>query len=130
MNARPQAWLNQAENDLELARLATEQGFHAQACFFASQAAEKALKGAILELDAEPPRTHQLGTLVEVLKTLGAPTEILLQLRLTPLSRMATSTRYPDDETPPSERFDRQDAAESIACAAAVLDEVRRWDAA
>ena len=42
MHARPQAWLNQAENDLELARLATEQGFHAQACFFAAQAAEKA----------------------------------------------------------------------------------------
>lgn len=73
MNARPQAWLNQAQNDLELAGLATQQGFDAQACFFASQAA---------------------------------------------------------DETPPSERFDRQDAAESIACAAAVLEEVRRWDAA
>lgn len=50
MNARPKAWLAQARNDLDLAVLGSQEGFHAQACFFASQAAEKALKGAILEL--------------------------------------------------------------------------------
>ncbi len=60
MNARPQAWLDQAaRNDLELAVLADTRGFHAQACFFASQAAEKALKVAILELGAEPAHTPQ-----------------------------------------------------------------------
>ena len=48
MNAPPQAWLWQAGNHLELA----------QACYFASQAAEKALKSAILELGEEPPHTH------------------------------------------------------------------------
>lgn len=31
-----------------------------------SQAAEKALRGAILELNAEPPHRHQLGTPEEV----------------------------------------------------------------
>jgi len=50
MNARPQAWLLQALNDLALARLASDNGFHAQACYFAAQAAEKALKGTLLEL--------------------------------------------------------------------------------
>ena len=50
MQSRPQAWLRQANNDLKLAQLARNNSFLAQACFFASQAAEKALKGALLEL--------------------------------------------------------------------------------
>ena len=128
MNTRPQAWLDQARNDLELAVLADTRDFHAQACFFASQAEEKALKGAILELGAEPAHTHQLTALVMCLTSLGVPTEPLLQLRLKPLSRMATSTRYPDDDTPPLERFDHQDAEESIRCAQEVMRIVEQWD--
>ena len=48
--ARPRAWWRQARNDLDLAAVASRNGYHAQACFFATQAAEKALKGAIVEL--------------------------------------------------------------------------------
>jgi len=65
---------------------------------------------------------------VECLASLDVPTEPLQQLRLKPLSRMATSTRYPDDDTPPLERFDHQDAEESIRCAQAVLRIVEQWD--
>ena len=50
MNSRPEAWLKQAHNDLALARLAKDNGFMAQACYHASQAAKQALKGALLEL--------------------------------------------------------------------------------
>lgn len=128
MNARPQAWLDQARDDLDLARLASARGFHAQACFFASQAAEKALKGAILELGVDPAHTHQLTQLVDTLQELGMPTDALRKLRLKPLSRMATSTRYPDHDTPPKQCFDRQDSEEAIACAAAVLVQVEHWD--
>lgn len=128
MNARPKAWLAQARNDLDLAVLGSQEGFHAQACFFASQAAEKALKGAILELGVEPAHTHQLTELVDCLTQLGMPTEPLEQLRLKPLSRMATSTRYPDNETPPLDRFDRVDAEESIRSAQEVLRTVELWD--
>ena len=45
MNSRPEAWLKQAHNDLALAQLANDNGFLAQACYYASQAAEQALKG-------------------------------------------------------------------------------------
>ena len=61
MNARPEAWLRQARNDLALATLAPDNGFLAQACYYASQAAGKALKGALLELRIEPPHTHRPG---------------------------------------------------------------------
>ena len=37
-------WLRQAENDLEFTRLASREGFSAQACFMAHQVVEKALK--------------------------------------------------------------------------------------
>ena len=54
MNSRPDAWLRQAHNDLALAHLAKDNGFLAQSCYYASQAAEKGLKGALLELGIEP----------------------------------------------------------------------------
>ena len=55
MNSRPDAWLRQAHNDLALAHLAKDNGFLAQSCYYASQAAEKGLKGALLELGIEHP---------------------------------------------------------------------------
>ena len=54
MNSRPDAWLRQARNDLALAQLAKDNGFLAQSCYYASQAAEKGLKGALLEPHATP----------------------------------------------------------------------------
>ena len=43
MNSRPDAWLRQARNDLAIAQLAKDNGFLAQSCYYASQAAEKGL---------------------------------------------------------------------------------------
>ena len=71
MNSRPEAWLRQAENDLAMAQLARDHEYLAQACFFASQAAEKALKSALLECGIEPPHTHSLMELVRALESAG-----------------------------------------------------------
>jgi HEPN domain-containing protein len=121
MNARPQAWLLQARSDLALAALARDNGFHAQACFFASQAAEKALKGVILELGAEPPHTHVLSQLVDVLERLGADVGQAAALPLRALSRMSSSSRYPIDDTPPADLFERADSDQAIGTAEAVM---------
>jgi len=43
MTPRVEAWIRQAQNDLEAARFTAGEGFHAQACYLAGQAAEKAL---------------------------------------------------------------------------------------
>ena len=88
MNARPQAWLAQARSDLDLAQLACRNGFLAQACYFASQAAEKALKSALLELGLEPPHTHVLGDLLTRLQSAGLDTAAFETLPLKALSRM------------------------------------------
>jgi HEPN domain-containing protein len=126
--ARPQAWWRQARNDLDLAVLASGNGFQAQACFFAAQAAEKALKGAIVELGQEPPHTHVLERLLAVLIAQGADGKPLAALPLRALTRMTVTSRYPLDDTPPLDLFDSADAHAAIATAEAVLHWVEQLD--
>lgn len=128
MNARPQAWLQQATNDLAFAQLARDNNYLAQACYYASQAAEKALKGALLELGIEPPHTHVLNDLVQRLEAAGVNTEAFLGLPLRGLSRMAIQSRYPMDATPPSDLFDPGDADQALSTAGEVLNLVETLD--
>ena len=128
MNSRPEAWLKQAHNDLALARLGKDNGFMAQACYHASQAAEKALKGALLELGIEPPHTHVLNELVQRLGNTGLNVATLDALPLRGLSRMAIQSRYPVDATAPADLFDLADAEQAIKTAQAVLDVVASFD--
>lgn len=126
--ARTGACWRQAHNDLELADLARSNGFHAQACFFATQAAEKALKGAILELGCQPPHTQVLGQLVKLLTAEGLDVTALDPLPLLALSRMTVTSRYPLDDTPPSELFDARDSDQALTTAKAVLNWVEQLD--
>jgi len=128
MNARPQAWLAQARNDWDLAELACRNGFLAQACDYASQAADKALKSALLELGLEPPHTHVLGDLLQRLQAAGLDTAALQLLPLKSLSRMGITSRYPIDATPPAELFDRDETEQAIAVAAAVIEAIEALD--
>ena len=128
MNSRPDAWLRQARNDLALAQLAKDNGFLAQSCYYASQAAEKGLKAALLELGIEPPHTLVLNDLVERLGDNGLNTEQLKALPSRGLSRMAIQSRYPLDATPPSDLFDPADAEQALATAADVLNILEAFD--
>ena len=128
MNSRPEAWLRQARNDLALAQLAKDNGFLAQSCYYASQAAEKGLKAALLELGIEPPHTHVLNDLVQRLGDNGLNIDQLKALPLRGLSRMAIQSRYPLDATPPSDLFDQADAEQALATAADVLNILEALD--
>ena len=128
MNSRPDAWLRQARNDLALAQLARDNGFLAQSCYYASQGAEKALKGALLELGIEPPHTHVLHDLVRRMEEAGLDISELSELPLRSLSRMAIQSRYPLDATPPSDLFDPGDADQALSCAHEVLQIVEALD--
>jgi HEPN domain-containing protein len=114
--------------DRETADLACRNGFLAQACYFASQAAEKALKSALLELGLEPPHTHVLGDLLTRLQAAGLDTAALQTLPLKALSRMGITSRYPIDATPPAELFDRAETEQAIAVATAVIDAIETLD--
>ena len=108
--------------------LARDNGFQAAACFHASQAAEKALKSALLELGLEPPFTHVLNTLVSQLQEAGINTQNLERLALRQLSRMAVQSRYPVDATPASELFDQEDADQALTTAKQVLAIIQALD--
>jgi HEPN domain-containing protein len=128
MNSRPDAWLRQARNDLALAQLARDNGYLAQSCYYASQGAEKALKGALLELGIEPPHTPVLNDLVRRMEEAGLDISELSELPLRSLSRMAIQSRYPLDATPPSDLFDPCDADQALSCAHEVLQIVEALD--
>ncbi|AEM38451.1 HEPN domain protein [Pyrolobus fumarii 1A] len=92
---RPEAeeWLRAAEDDLLDAKVLLGAGRYAAAAFHAHQAAEKALKAAIIALRGElPPKTHNLVRLASIL---GVDDEDIMDaLRmLNPHYRVA---RYPD----------------------------------
>ena len=121
MSTRLSAWLRQAHSDLAMAAYASEGGFHAQACYQCSQAAEKALKAVMLALDQEPLRTHSIERLLNALEALGIETAALRQLPLKPLQRMNTASRYPDGDEAPMDLFDERDAALALQVAQAVV---------
>ncbi len=62
--AEADRWWRQAANDLAFARLALRERFHAQACFTAQQAAEKAVKAVAYGLGERTVLGHSLVTLV------------------------------------------------------------------
>ena len=95
---------------------------------YASQAAEKGLKSALLELGLEPPHTHVLNDLTRRLKETGLQTKDLEALSLRSLSRMAIQSRYPVDATPPSELFDPEETDQALATAREVLSILKTLD--
>jgi len=121
MRGRLHAWLRQAHSDLAMAVYASDGGFHAQACYHCSQAAEKALKAVLLALDQEPERNHSIERLLCALELLGIETAPLRQLPLKPLQRMTTASRYPDGDEAPVDLFDDRDGALALQVARAVV---------
>ncbi|HJL88250.1 MAG TPA: HEPN domain-containing protein [SAR324 cluster bacterium] len=119
-------WLLQAENDLEMARLAFENGYFSQTCYHASQSAEKALKSIIIDLGELPPKTHALNRLKGMLSHLGLQTSEIDDLKLNFLTRMHTSTRYPVEDLPPARLFDQSDGEECLRIAEKIIDYTRR----
>ena len=126
MTARLQAWIRQAQNDLAMAEFARSGQFYAQACYHCSQAAEKALRGLLIGLGQEPPRSHSLERLVDALADMGLEVESLRALPLKSLSRMTTATRYPDADGVPADLFDQRDYDLALGVAKSVLETVTK----
>ena len=120
MTPRVEAWFRQANSDLAVARLTATEGFHAQACYHAGQAAEKALKG-LLGCGVAPPYSHSLDRLLDVLADQGLEITAIQALPLKALTRMNSETRYPQDEEAPVDRFDAHDSDQALAMATRVV---------
>jgi HEPN domain-containing protein len=89
------SWFEQAKRDYETAEyLVAGERFDA-ACFACHQAAEKALKAALVWLAGDRPRTHELATL---LVELGANRSEFVSVLgdIAALDPYYVTTRYPD----------------------------------
>jgi HEPN domain-containing protein len=121
MTPRTEAWIRQAQNDLQAAHLTAEEGFHAQACYLAGQAAEKALKALLVAAGITPPYSHSLEKLTELLQAQGLNLAALEALQLKALTRMNSASRYPLGDEAPADLFDHRDSQLALGTATAVL---------
>ncbi|MCP9888940.1 HEPN domain-containing protein [Cyanobium sp. ATX 6A2] len=121
MTPRAEAWLRQAQSDLDAARCMAAEAFHVQACYLAGQAAEKALEALLVAAGITPPYSHSLERFVELLQTQGLNTQALTVLRLKPLTRMNSDSLYPQGDEAPADLFDANDSAAALSTAEAVL---------
>ena len=113
-------WLAFALGDLDAARARPGRAQRPRiVAFHAQQAAEKALKAALVLSDIDPPRTHDLDALRNLLP---AGWRVVRQHPdLAALSRPAVDARYPDDLTPVS----AIQAATAVRQAMAIVRTVR-----
>jgi HEPN domain-containing protein len=62
-----QRWLKRAQSDFEAAEVLADNATALEgACFHSQQAAEKALKGWLIQHDVEPPKTHYVEELIDL----------------------------------------------------------------
>ena len=92
-------WMRYARADLAIARAPLpEEGLYEQLCFHAQQAAEKGLKAVLIRAGIDPPRTHDLQALIDLLPA-NMPTEAAV-VEAVDLTDYAISSRYPGAEEP------------------------------
>jgi HEPN domain-containing protein len=111
-------WLKTGEDDLDAAVVLRKNGKFPQACFYAQQAAEKALKAIWYHRD-EDPWGHSIRKLIEDLENVDLSLYDRLKSLLragTVLDRFYIPTRYPNGlpELTPGEAYLEEDAEECI----------------
>lgn len=121
--ATARVWLGNAETDLELAREILER-FAARACFHAQQCSGFALKGALIALADDHPRTHVGEGLLRELEALDVaiPEDVLAAANR--LDLFYIGSRYPDSlgGADPRKVLSREDAERAIMLSNRVLE--------
>jgi HEPN domain-containing protein len=110
-------WLRRARSNLQLGKAGRTDGVMLEdLCFEIQQAAEKSLKAVLINADAQVPRTHALGLLVQKIEAVvEVPEEVQ---RVVELADYAVQTRYPGDyPAVTNEEYD-----DAVAIAEAVFD--------
>ena len=91
--AEASRWLRYAQEDLETAESVLSSGAPRQVCWLAQQSAEKALKAALVFLQVDFPRTHDLDVLLSLIPDDWAVKAAAPDLA--ELSEWAVEARYP-----------------------------------
>jgi HEPN domain-containing protein len=119
-SADPRRWLAYARSDLALAREGRHDAdvFLEALCYHCQQAVEKSLKAVLIAHSLDFPRTHNVGTLADLLPDAVALPATVSGDLLRGLSAYAVLSRYPGDLEDVSE----SDYEEALEIASRVLD--------
>ncbi len=115
-------WVMKAEEDLDAARelARARKRLHDSVCFHCQQCAEKYLKALLEEQGLAVPKTHNLVSLLPLLRP-HFPSIQSLRRGTDFLTRFAVDTRYP------GHRATKRQADSSLRWAQRVRDTVRPW---
>ena len=113
-------WLRHAKSDLELARIDKPEGVLLESlCFHTQQAAEKALKAALIFAEIDHPKTHNIRTLLDRFpENIDIPKDVEESAILTDY---AVEFRYPGN----TEFVDEEEYRQAIRLAEAVMSWVQ-----
>ena len=114
-------WLRKAEKDLKWAEAMLLERDLDYSTFHSQQAAEKSLKAVITALKIQPPKTHDIEKLLNILDKNNVDTSLLEKERIGELTKYAVEARYPDFEEEPSE----EEAVEALELAGKTVDWAR-----
>ena len=116
-------WYGQAVDDLEAASALLAAQKYAQTCFYAQQAAEKALTAVWYFLGLDP-WGHSCARLIQALPDSEQSTFAEIIETALALDKLYIPTRYPDAlaELTPAEAFTKPEGQAAIASAQRILD--------
>ncbi len=126
--ARYRDWLSEALDDYAAAEDLARLGRYSKACFFAHQAAEKALKALMMKRLRAYTTIHSVVELLRRLERGGLAVPRDLYRSAEHLDRLYIPTRYPNAWPwgAPHEHYGEEDAREALRHARRVLEYVER----
>ena len=120
-------WLAQAQNDLAFARVGLQEGYHAQTCFLAQQAAEKAVKAVRYRRGDRMVLGHSVWDQLRVLAS-DAPELAKHAITARELDQLYVPSRYPNGlpAGAPFEVITAAQAKSALAAAESLVADVQR----
>ncbi len=122
-------WLQTAQEDLNAAQILQHAALYAQACFYAQQSAEKAVKALWYAADANP-WGHSVQRLIREFPQAAeiADLEDWIE-RGAQLDKFYIPTRYPNGlpDLTPGQTYRLNDAEQGLAAARFLVAHCRRW---
>jgi HEPN domain-containing protein len=122
-------WLQTAEEDWNAAQVLLNSGMYAQACFYAQQSGEKAIKSLWYLVDADP-WGHSVQRLVAEFPHCAEIADLDVWLGYGALlDQFYIPTRYPNGlpDLTPGQVYRLEDARRSLEAAHALIAACRKW---
>jgi HEPN domain-containing protein len=124
-----QRWIATALEDMQAVQALTAAGLHAQACFYAQQAAEKALKAIWFAHDTDPWGHSNSRLLMDFAARdkIDGYDNLMQQARL--LDQFYVPTRYPDGlpDLTPGQVYGVEDATRAAHAAMVIVEFCQQW---